>query len=373
MKIICTQENLLRNLSFLEKVVVRQMNLPILSNILLQTENGRVKMSATNLEIGVMSYMGAKIQKEGIVTLPAKILHNFVTNIPVGEVIEITSEDKKTRIESGNFSLEVFSFDGKDFPIIPQYKGEDWITLDPTTFKETIHKIIHATSTNEVRPELTGVYLLFQETSLYLVATDSFRLVEERLPLSLEKKQATLLGEGVIIPQATLQEIVRIIMPETQTCLLALKDNQVFFKVDEVEITSRIINGNFPDYQKIIPQNYSDTITFSKEEFQRALKITGSLTGYTAGEIAFIVDKKEGNLSLVSQSSDIGKNVSSLSFESKEGSKSITFVFQIRFLQDFLNTTTSQRLVFSYNTETSPVLFQEEGEEVLYIIMPIRK
>jgi DNA polymerase-3 subunit beta len=320
-----------------------------------------------------MSHMGAKVQKEGMVTLPAKILHNFVANIPVGEVIEITSEGKKTRIESGNFSLEVFSFDGKDFPIIPQHKGDDWTQLQPALFKETIQKILHATSANEVRPELTGVYLLYQEDCLYLVATDSFRLVEERLALSLDKKQAALLGEGVIIPQATLQEIVRIIVPETQTCLLALKDNQVFFRVDEVEITSRIINGNFPDYQKIIPKNYTDRITFSKEEFQRALRIAGSLTGYTAGEVAFIVDRKEESLSLVSQSSDIGKNVSSLPFESKEGSKSITFVFQIRFLQDFLNTTTAARVAFAYNTETSPVLFQEDGEDILYIIMPIRK
>lgn len=371
MNIICTQENLQKYLGFLDRVIVKQANLPILSNILFQTENGRVKLSATNLEIGTTCYIGAKVLEEGNLALPARIVGNFVQNLPAGEVIEIVSEDQKVLLKSGNYTLSVFSAPGKDFPLIPKNSFEKALTLPGNKIKESLQKILYAASTNPIRPELTGILFSFQESNLSLVATDSFRLVEEKIALPKE----TSFFEEIIVPATTLQELVRVIQPETENIQLAIEDNQIFFEVDGVEITSRLISGKFPDYTQVIPKEFSDVIQFQKTDFQRALKIAAGLSGYTGGEVALVCDKDNNELSIITRSHEIGENVSKISFENLEGGKNITFVFHARFLQEYLASTLEEVVIFRYNSEHAPVLFQtpETTTTSLSLVMPIRK
>ncbi len=371
MNIICTQENLQRYLGFLDKVIVKQTNLPILSNILFQTENGRVKLSATNLEIGITCYVGAKVTEEGSLALPARIMGNFVNNLPSGEVVQIQSDDQKVQLLSGNYTLSVFSAPGKDFPLIPRNSFEHSLSLPALDIKNSLQKILYAASTNTIRPELTGVLFSVKEGVLHMVATDSFRLVEEKITLP----ESGYNFDDIIIPKDTLQELTRVIQPESTHIRLAVEENQIFFEVDGVEITSRLINGKFPDYTQVIPTEFSDVIQFQKSDFQRALKIAAGLSGYTGGEVALVCDKEKNEVSLISRSHDVGENVSKFPFENVEGHKNITFLFHVRFLQEYLTSIAEEIIIFSYNSEYAPVLFQapETVNQSLSLVMPIRK
>ena len=370
MNIICTQENLQKYLGFLDRVIIKQANLPILSNILFQTESGRVKLSATNLEIGTTCYIGAKVSEEGSIALPARIIGNFVNNLPAGEVIQITTEDQKVLLASGNYTLSVFSAPGKDFPLIPKSTFENAVEIPAAEVKNALQKILYAVSTNTIRPELTGVLFSFKNGILYMVATDSFRLVEEKIGLG-----GGDITEEIIIPRDTLQELVRVIQPESTQVRLSIEENQVFFEVEGVEITSRLINGKFPDYNQVLPTEFSDVIQFQKSDFQRALKIASGLSGYTGGEVALVCDRTKHEISVISRSHDVGENVSKFSFESLKGEKDITFLFHVRFLQEYLASIGEELVIFRYNSEYAPVLFQspESVEKSLSLVMPVRK
>jgi DNA polymerase-3 subunit beta len=370
MKIICTQENLQKNLAYLDRVVVRQTNLPILGNILFETEGGQIKLSATNLEIGITTFVGGKVLETGTVALPAKIITNFINNLPTGEVIEITTEGQKVLLKSGGYDLSVFSADGKEFPLIPKGSFNQGTKLKAQDFKRSLQSLLYAASTNVIRPELTGVYFLFEGNILKLVATDSFRLVEERVEL-LEKQDSI---ESIIIPTDTLQEVLRVIANDYDEIVFIIQDNQVFFQIGGTEITSRLINGKFPDYQQIIPSNFSDKVVFKKSDLSRSLKIAASLSSYTSGEIALVCDKTKNEFSVVSRSHDVGENINRFSFESMQGEKSVTLIFQARFLQDYLSNSAGEEVYLEYNSEYTPVLLSSvEDENLISIIMPIRK
>lgn len=374
MKIICTQENLQRYLSFMDRVIVKQASLPILGNILFQVEAGRVKLSATNLEIGVTGYLGAKVLEDGLIALPARIIGNFVSNLPVGDVVEISTEDKKVFLSSGKHTLSIFGVDGKEFPLIPKLSFEKAYTLHGEQFKTALQKVFYAVSVNTIRPELTGVYCKLTDGVLKLVATDSFRLVEESVFGVQGDGEEEDMTQGIIVPLSTLQEVARIITPETKELQLVTHENQIFFNIEGVEVTSRLINGKFPDYEQIIPTSFSDSLEFQKSDLQRALKISAGLSSYTSGEVALICDKEKQEIRLVSRSHDVGENVNAISFENLQGEKICTFLFQARFLQEYLGSIASDIVRFSYNSEQTPVLFEEHGEvSGRSIIMPIRK
>lgn len=353
---------------------MKQASLPILGNILFQVEAGRVKLSATNLEIGVTGYLGAKVLEDGLIALPARIIGNFVSNLPVGDVVEISTEDKKVFLSSGKHTLSIFGVDGKEFPLIPKLSFEKAYTLHGEQFKTALQKVFYAVSVNTIRPELTGVYCKLTDGVLKLVATDSFRLVEESVFGVQGDGEEEDMTQGIIVPLSTLQEVARIITPETKELQLVTHENQIFFNIEGVEVTSRLINGKFPDYEQIIPTSFSDSLEFQKSDLQRALKISAGLSSYTSGEVALICDKEKQEIRLVSRSHDVGENVNAISFENLQGEKICTFLFQARFLQEYLGSIASDIVRFSYNSEQTPVLFEEHGEvSGRSIIMPIRK
>lgn len=382
MKVTCTQENLARALSHLERVVGKQMTLPILSNFLIETEKGRLKISATNLEIGVIVSIGAKIEKEGKITVPAKILSTFIHNLPSGDILTLEEDNQHLKVVSTAYQIRIKGMDGKDFPIIPQYKSEYQYVFPAQVVKNALARLLFCVSVNEARLELTGVCVSFTEDGLYLAATDSFRLAEEIIPLekkglvSVEKvnKDATL-----IIPNKVLHELSRVISPESTEIKMALEENQIFFEVDGVEIISRVINGKYPDYQQIIPKNFTTKVIFERQEFQRAVKIAGALSSYSTGEIALVFDKDSKTCTFLSQSQEIGENKTVLPVGYVSGEGSLTMVFNPRYVLEGITVLTTEKIVFCANNPSTPALLQMvNSEEVpdkryLYIMMPIRK
>lgn len=377
MKIICTQENLLQALNALDRVVGKQTSLPILSNFLFETENGRLKISATNLEIGILVYVGAKIEVEGKIAVPARILSQFVQNLPSGEVLELEVKDKHLSIKGGSSEMKIKVLNGKDFPIIPYYKKEYPLTLPAQSIKSALGRLLFCVSTNESRIELTGVQLLFEENQLSLAATDSFRLAEEIIPYS-----QSLINSGqytsLIIPTQTLQEINRSLGIEIDEMKIALEENQLFFEFGNIQIVSRIINGKFPDYKQIIPQDLKTKVVLEKDAFIRSLKIASTLSSYTAGEIALILNPSEKNCTVIARSQEVGENQSVLAGEFLAGTEPLTLVFNPRYLIEGLGAFNDKKILFSANTSSSPTTFQtvtteDQETSYVYVMMPIRK
>lgn len=383
MKLICTQENLNQALSYLERVVGRQSTLPILSNFLLETEKGRLKISATNLEIGVIAYIGAKIEEEGKIAVPAKLISNFIHNLPPGDVLQLESDTEGLKIESTTYKIKIKGLDGKDFPIIPQYTKDYFFSFPAQDLKNALSRILFCVSLNNARLELTGAHMFFYTDQIHLAATDSFRLAEEIIPFTHYGSGYTdFLKENpsLIIPGNTLQEIIRVITPESSEVKIALEENQIFFEIDGVQIISRIINGKYPDYKQIIPKEFSFQAILDKEAFQRAVKIAGAFSSYTSGEITLAFDPEEKRCVISAASQEIGENKTTLPIEMAKGTIPLTIVFNPRYVLEGMNALLGEKILFLANDGTTPAALRMQSEKeasladkYLYIIMPIRK
>ena len=375
MKLICTQENLSRSIAYLERITGKQSTLPILSNILIEAENGRLKLSATNLEIGVVVNIGAKIEEEGRITIPAKLIGSFIHNLPSGDILNLRTEQASLVIQSSQYEGEIKGMDGKDFPIIPQFQGKYPFSFPAQYFKNALSQILFCVSQNESRMELTGVNVLFEGKSLYLAATDSFRLAEQIFELPYETPS----GQSFIIPSATCQELLRVITQESKEVLVAIEENQVFFEVDGIRVVSRLIHGKYPDYKQIIPTSFLSTYQMKRKEFIRAVKIVSVLSSYNAGEITlhFSAGSQECRIEAVSQ--EVGQNKARVSIENQTGDDTEkVFTFNPRYVLEGLNALKGESVVFYANNPASSVVLREvdrEGEKVqyLYIVMPVRK
>lgn len=383
MKLICTQENLSRALSYLERVAGKQTTLPILSNFLLETEKGRLKISATNLEIGVITYIGAKIESEGKLTVPAKLLNSFISQLPMGDILHLEGDKDGLKVESKTYKIRIKGLDGKDFPLIPQYTDEYFFSFPAQALKNALSRVLFCVSLNDARLELTGAHIFFYKDQIHLAATDSFRLAEEIIPF-------TGYGSGymdflannpsLIIPRNTLQEVIRVITPESKEIKVALKENQIFFEVDGVQIISRVINGKYPDYKQIIPRDFLFQINIEKDVFQRAIKIAATFSSYTSGEITLFFNPQEKQCVVSSASQEVGENKTTLPIEVIKGEYPLTIVFNPRYILEGINALLGEKIIFLANDGATPVGLRMGDDthdllnkHYLYIIMPIRK
>jgi DNA polymerase-3 subunit beta len=236
---------------------------------------------------------------------------------------------------------------------------------------------------NEARLELTGACISFSEDMLRIAATDSFRLAEESIVLkdkNIDWGSFLTENQSLIIPNTVLNELVRVITPESLEVKVALEENQIFFNVDGVEIISRVINGKYPDYHQIIPKEFSLQVVFNKQELQRAVKIAGTLSSYSSGEIALVFDGENKTCTFLSRSQDIGENKTVLSVGYVQGGETpLTIVFNPRYVLEGINALSSEKVLFCANNATTPAALRmidtEENPDThsLYIMMPIRK
>ncbi|MEI7749744.1 MAG: DNA polymerase III subunit beta [Candidatus Moraniibacteriota bacterium] len=383
MKITCTQENLSRALSFLERATGKQTALPILSNFLLQIEKGKLKLSSTNLEIGVTTYVNAKIEGVGEIAAPVKLISNFVGNLPSGEVVTIDIQGSSVSLESGGYDMKVRGLNPKDFPIIPEKKGGLSFLLPAQELKSALQRILPCVSMNESRIELSGINLSFDEHEVYIAATDSFRLAEQvlRLPAGSSGESYDIFREqnpSLILPHITMQELARIISPETETLLVTFEENQVFFDIEGVSIVSRIINGKYPDYKQILPKEFTYSAKLSHTDFLRAVRMASVFSSQMSGEMNVSVFPEKGEIWISARSSDIGENKTVIHGEIT-GGESIQISFNPRYVIDGLNSLSSEKILFLLNSSSTPAGFRMiDGNDVvdqayLYIAMPIRK
>jgi DNA polymerase-3 subunit beta len=355
--------------------------LPILENILLQTDGGMLKISATNLEIGVFLKIGAKIEKEGTITIPARLISNFVNNLPAESTVSLEVIDQTLHIESGASKAQIKGLQSQDFPIIPEMEGEFLFSLPAQEIREAIPRLAICVSLDSTRPELTGFNVVLQKNEVHIAATDSFRLAEAVISLKKEKEQLydifTDKTTSIIVPLNTFSEVFRVIDNETQEIKVGIEESQIFFQVDNVRIVSRLINGKYPEYRQIIPQQFTTKVFLEKDAALRAVKIAGIFTNSKSGEVKFVIDAKSSEVTVESRAEEVGENKTVLQAEI-EGSGQEA-VFNPRYMVDGLQAIGSPQFVLLMNSGASAAVLRmvqgEKKEEVstyTYVVMPIK-
>ncbi len=383
MKLTCTQENFKKAIYNTERVIGKQATLPILENILLETERGMLRISATNLEIGVFLKIGAKIEKEGKITIPARLISNLVNNLPAGDNIQLETDNQTLKITSGSYKANIKGLSAQDFPIIPEAGSDFLFSFDAQTLKDVISKVLTCVSVDNTRPELGGVNLLLAEKKANLAATDSFRLLEAEVELKVENSEnyKAFISKisSVIVPANTFAEVLRAISPETSEVKVVIEENQIFFQIDNVRIVSRLINGKYPEYKQIIPKDFSTKAFIDKEELLRAVKIASFFTNNKSGEVNLKLDAGKSEMDVFAQSEEKGENKTKIKASIDGQDQEI--VFNPRYFIDGINSISSLEVAFLGNSGGSPVVLRnidKNGEkmEILgnltYVVMPIK-
>ena len=382
MKLICTQENFKKAIFNTERVTGKQISLPILGNILFETKKGRLFLSATNLEIGVVSIIGAKIEREGKITVPAKLLSSFVNNLPIEDKILLETENQTLKISSGSYKAKIKGLDAQEFPIIPRIKDNPILYLPAQKTKEAISRILTCVSLNETRPELSGVNILFSEDEISLAATDSFRLAEEKIGIGSKDKggnYSALISKtnSVIVPAGTFSEILRVTDSETEQMKVFLEESQISFEIGDIYLISRLINGKYPEYKQIIPTEFSTRAILAKEDILRASRIASAFTSSKSGEVNFRINTKEKQVLVKSQSQEVGEDMTVLQAEITGPDQEV--IFNPSFVIDGFNSVSTSRLALLVNNNSSPTaikMVDEKDSRTLesysYIVMPIK-
>jgi len=364
MKIVCLQENLKKSLNITQNIIGKNLTLPILNNLLLKTEKGRLKISSTNLEIGINTWTSGKIEKEGEITCPAKILSGFINSLP-NKKIELEVKGNILNVKCENYKAGLNCLPADDFPIIPQTKQSPVFKVDSAVFRGAMSQVIGLSSLSESRPEITGIFIKIDKKDIKMAATDSFRL-GEKVVFDIEKKDES--AHSLIIPQRTAQELVRILNEESGQLSVVADNNQAFFDLGDTQIISRLIDGQYPDYQQIIPKNFTITAVVDREEILNNIKIAGLFSNKTS----IIKIALQGNkFEILSQDPDLGENKSQVEAEIKGGPISINLNY--RFLIDGLNNIKTKKIFLGFNSDSTPVIIKPVSEDnYLYLIMPIK-
>lgn len=382
MKVQLLAENFKKGVLVAEKILGRNLTLPILSNILLGAEKGRLKVSATNLEIGVVCLLRGKIEKEGKIAVPGRVIGGYLANISDQNKLNMEVKNQTLYLGSAGSKAVIKGVDAKDFPIIPKPQSEYLLEIDSLGFQNSVSKVITCAATAETRQELTGAFFSFEESSLVLAATDSFRLAEAKITLGKgdigsDYRKFIAKNPSIIVPAKTLQEVARSIGAESGKLKIYIGESQIFFEVDEIMFVSRLIDGKYPEYKQVIPKEFASNLRAGRDELIKAVRTASIFSDTKSREVKLKTVEKEKKLSIESQSVETGENTTEVNCElNVKGESAISF--NNRYLIDALNSLTSEAVYVGFNDDFGPVAFREVSEKgelnmnYLHIVMPIR-
>lgn len=366
MELTVTQENLARALSATSRVASSRSQLPILNNILLRTDGHRLMVAATNLEIASTQLIGAKIINEGSITIPARLITEFVANLPKTTTVSLKANDNKLSVTAEGYSSVVNGQVADEFPELPTINEKTAISyiIATPTLKQAIGQTILTASNDATRPVLTGVYWHSHDGALFLAATDGYRLSEKKL---LDTKSDV----AAIIPTSTLQEVLRTINDDINEVEVLFDESQVRFRLNDAEITSRLIDGNFPDYRQLIPASSETEVKIPRSDFSQITKVAGLFARESGGSVTLTANADDNKLSLHSVASELGENTS-------ESTAEVTADGQVtlnsRYLIEALGVIDSDTVVFRFSGKLSPCVLSAEKQDGGYqhIIMPLK-
>jgi DNA polymerase-3 subunit beta len=376
MKLTCLPEKLAEGLAIVGRVVSGKSTLPVLSNVLLQTDGGQLKLSATNLELAVSCWVGARLEAEGAITLPARLLIDYVGLLGQGEPLRLELKGKKAHLACGRFEANISGIDAEDFPPIPTVSGGANLTIGASALKEAIQQVVFAAAPDDSRPVLAGVLLTVKDGKLTLAAADGFRLAVRRVDLG----GAEAPDLQMIVPARTLAEVARGLPDdeEEQVQIAATPDqNQILFKHKQAEVVSRLIEGQFPDYNRIIPKESKTRVTLQTADFLRATKAAQVFARDNSMIVRLEMVPPEGGeealgkVTVTATSAEIGDNTGDVD-ASVEGEPQ-QVAFNGRYLRDALEALDAPQAFLEVTGPASPGVLRPAGgpNGYLHVIMPM--
>lgn len=365
MEIEVTQEKLSKALNNVSRIAVGKVTLPILNNVLIRVDKKKVSLITTNLDMAVVDFLPVSSSKDGVITVPAKLLAEYVSTLPKGETIKLSSKDDKITISAGKYSSTINGSPADDFPELPEIDEKKAVVfkMGIDEFKNGINQVIIASSNDLTRPALTGVYFNTYDKTLAIAATDGYRLAEKKLIKNIQSEIQ------VIVPTTSLQEVLRAINEEMEEVEISFNDDLVRFRLGEVEIISKIIDASFPDYKKLIPKDNNITITLDKEEISRDTKLAALFARRSASGSIVLEAKKPDTFSVRSVASELGENDSKIEAKIEEEGK---INLNSRFLLDALNVLEEKKITLSFSNTIKPIILTNgKSTDYTHIIMPL--
>jgi DNA polymerase III subunit beta len=366
MRVQCAQEHLLREVQTVSRAISSRASMPILGNLLLDAASNHLKITATDLELGIESQISADVTEPGTITLPARIFGDIVSNLPPSTVtLDVSEGDTKTRINCESIKFEILGLPAADFPVIPVGDGEVVARIEAGLFRTMIRQTSFAVSTDETRPFLTGVYVVLENGSGRLVATDGGRLA-----LRTAKLSGTTRGKiASIVPSKTMAELVRALGGIEGDVTVASHENQLIFTVAGLRFVSRLIAGQFPPYEKVIPAEFTQRIRVGTEQLLRAVR-RASITARDSANVVRL-SAAERTLTITSNTPEVGKAQEDI--EVRAEGETVQVAFNAKFLLDALANMDTPDVSFELTGALSPgVLRPVEHSDYLYVLAPVR-
>lgn len=363
MEIKVTQEKLAKALNTVSRIAVGRTTLPILNNVLIRVDNKKVSLTTTNLDMAVIDYLPVSESKDGVVTVPARLLAEFVSNLPKGENIVIKAEDTKVTISANKYTSTINGALADDFPELPEIDEKNAVTFKMAVdeFKNGLNQVTIASSNDLTRPALTGVYFNTYDKILAVAATDGYRLAERKL---INKVESEVMA---VVPATSIQEVMRSISDDMEEIEFSFNEDLVRFRLGEVEIISKLIDASFPDYTKLIPKNNDIKVALKRDELMRVTKLAALFAKGVGGSI--VCETKNNEFLVKSVANEFGENDSKIETEvDKEGK----ITLNSRFLIDALNVMDEDEVYFEFSDRVAPILLKnKKSKDYTHIIMPL--
>ncbi len=373
MRLSCLQENLNRGLNIVSRAVATKTTLPITNNVLLASDKSRLKLVATNLEMAISCWIGAKIEEEGAITVPHRLLTEFINSLPNDKIdITLSLQTKTIGLKCARFEARISGVDAKDFPPIP--KIDDGITtkIEVEALRQGISQVAFAAASEESRPVLTGVNAELDGNLLTLAAADGFRLAVYKLPLAAPVSQKT----EVIIPARTLAELSRLAAEQEEVVELTVNPNksQALFRLKDTELVSQLIQGTFPQYAQLIPQSYNTRVVVDVAEFLRATKTASIFARDGSGIVRLVVapcrEAAPGKITVSARSEEIGDDVGEIDAD-VEGEEA-KIAFNGKYLTDVLSVLREPKVALEITNPSSPGVVRPVGvDNYIHVVMPM--
>jgi len=363
------QENLARGLSVVSRAVSNRSTLPVLANVLLKTEDAGLKLTATNLEIGITYWVPGKVETDGAITVPARLLADLVSSLPTGDRVDLTLQPPDTlHLRCGRFETHVKGIDADEFPAIGAAGERPTTRVAQNILRRALAETAFAAASDEARPILTGVLARFEGDQLTLAAADNYRIAVKTIPI-LDAVPET----SVVIPARALNELARILadVDDPIEIVLAAGKNQILFHLDGIDLVSRLIDGQFPNYQQVVPTSHTTRAVMDREELLRAVR-PAALIAHESANIVKLQVSADGEPGItVSANAEVGDHVGQV--EAAVDGDGTTIAFNARYLADVLSNVAAEQFALELNGPLSPGVFKPIGDDrYIHVVMPVR-
>ncbi len=373
MRVSCLQENLARGLALVGRAVATRSTLPQTTHVLLRTDQGRLRLAATNLEIAITAWVGAQVEEEGAITVPARLFTEFVNTLPDERIdLSLAPRGRQLQLVCGRYEATIAGMDPADFPPIPTVEEAASVRVEPRALRTAIAQVEFAAATDDTRPVLTGVHTLVEGDTLTLAAADGFRLAVHRLPLEEEAPQRV----EIIVPARALRELYRLLADEQEPILMMVNQarSQVLFRLRSVELVAQLIQGTFPNYSQLIPQEYKTRAVVNLKEFLQETRRAAIFARDGSNIVRLVVEPGEGvgmgKMVVSARAEELGEHRGEL--DALVEGEPAKIAFNAKYLQDVLQVLDCTEVALEITTPTSPGVFRPVGlDNYVHVVMPM--